>query len=274
MKKFLIISGVCGSFLAGAAVFGLNACSCEEEDDLVQFLITDKETAMTISPDSMRRMENAKAESTIDFKELSVMQGVTVTGMVDSVTYVDLGLSVKWATYNVGAKSTSAYGKYFAWGETKPKDDYSWKCYELCQGKDALTKYCNNKLNGKVDDTANLMHVDDAATYNFGKEWRIPTYEEMEELRNNCTWEWLDDFNETQIAGALGTSKKNGNTIFLPAAGYAWCKNIKQTTTNCMYWTATSDNTAAYAMEIDEDEDFHSLTDRAFGMPIRAVADL
>ena len=272
MKKLFILTGVCSSLLI-AAVSGLIACSSDDEDDLVQFLITDKETTMTISYDSLISIENTRAEQTIDFKELSVMQGVTVTGIVDSVTYVDLGLSVKWATYNVGAKNTSAYGNYFAWGETMTKDDYSWNCYKFCRTKDDLTKYCDSKLFGKVDDTANLMPVDDAATRYFGKVWRTPTFEEMEELRKNCTWEWIDNFNETQTAGALGTSKKNGNTIFLPAAGYAWCKNVRQTAVKCNYWTATSNNSSAYALDLDEEAENYSLTDRALGMPIRAVAN-
>ena len=141
-----------------------------------------------------------------------------VEEIVDSRAYVDLGLSVKWATCNVGANSPEEYGDYFAWGETKPKDSYKWSTYKWCNGsKDKLTKYCKESYYGRVDNKTVLDLVDDAAHVNLGGAWRMPTKEEIRELKDNCTWTWTT---QNGVNGYLVTSKKNDNSIFLPAAGY------------------------------------------------------
>ncbi|MBQ7820306.1 MAG: hypothetical protein IJ341_11490, partial [Bacteroidales bacterium] len=133
--------------------------------------------------------------------------------------YVDLGLSVKWATCNVGATTPEEYGDYFAWGETETKDTYDWSTYKYCNGtEDSMTKYCTNSNNGTVDNKTTLELTDDAAHVNWGGSWRMPTKAEQEELMdtNNCTWEWIA---RNGVNGYKVTSKKNGNFIFLPAAG-------------------------------------------------------
>ena len=139
--------------------------------------------------------------------------------------YVDLGLSVKWATMNVGATSPEGYGDYFAWGETSPKDDYSyynWATYKWCEGSGTtLTKYNVDENKGIVDNKTVLDASDDAAHMNWGSAWRMPTEAEMLELCNtvNCTWEWTSQNN---VSGYIVTSKKIGYTdkyIFLPASG-------------------------------------------------------
>ena len=129
--------------------------------------------------------------------------------------YVDLGLSVMWATCNVGASSPSSYGNYYAWGETKTKNDYSWETLKYGAGQ--FSKYVTNSRYGTVDNKRTLEMSDDAAHENWGGSWRMPTHAEWTELRNNCTWTW------TIKGGHNGyevTSKKNGNSIFLPAAGH------------------------------------------------------
>ena len=126
--------------------------------------------------------------------------------------YVDLGLSVKWATCNVGATQPEEYGDHFAWGETQPKDEYSWANYKWCDGTDQnITKY------NTTDGLTTLLPEDDAAHINWGGEWRMPTGEEMKELYNFCTWERI---NTGEHKGYRLTSKINGNSIFLPAAGF------------------------------------------------------
>ena len=133
---------------------------------------------------------------------------------------VDLGLSVKWATCNVGATTPEEYGDYFAWGEVEPKTTYNWSTYKYCNGSSStLTKYCNNSSygsNGFTDNKTVLDPEDDAATVNWGGSWRMPTKAEQDELRNNCTWKW------TTQKGVKGykVTGPNGNSIFLPAAGY------------------------------------------------------
>ena len=149
--------------------------------------------------------------------------GVASPGTANGHEYVDLGLSVKWATCNVGANVPPAYGDYYAWGETAAKADYSWATYKHGTAADQLTKYCTNVNYGKdnfIDLKATLEAEDDAASVNWGGAWRMPTADEWKELRDNCDWTWTDNYNGTGVAGRIVTSKANGNSIFLPAAGY------------------------------------------------------
>ena len=134
--------------------------------------------------------------------------------------YVDLGLSVKWATCNVGATKPEEYGDYFAWGETQPKSTYDWSTYKYCNGSHTtLTKYCTTSSYGTVDNKTTLDLSDDAARANWGGSWRMPTDAELTELREQCTWIWTT---QNGVYGYKVTSKKSGYTnksIFLPAAG-------------------------------------------------------
>lgn len=134
------------------------------------------------------------------------------SGSIGGHDYVDLGLSVDWATCNLGASSPTEYGDYYAWGETKTKSTYSWGTYKYCRGSNkTLTKYCNSSEYGKVDNITKLQCLDDAATANWGSGWRTPTKVEFEELVNKCSWECTG--NGYKVTGP------NGNSIFLPAAG-------------------------------------------------------
>jgi len=110
--------------------------------------------------------------------------------------WVDLGLpsGTLWATCNVGANSPEEYGDYFAWGETKPKEEYSWETYNI----------------------AGLDVIYDTATENWGNEWQTPSKEQFEELKKNCTVMWTT---RNSVNGEQITSKSNGKSIFLPAAG-------------------------------------------------------
>ena len=143
------------------------------------------------------------------------------TGTENGYAWVDLGLSVKWATCNLGATKPEEYGNYYAWGETATKDSYTWETYTLANGSSTtLTKYCYDENYGTVDNKTTLEVADDAATYNWGGNWRIPTIDECQELIDNCIWTWTDNYNNTGVAGYIVTSKSNDESIFLPAAGY------------------------------------------------------
>ena len=158
--------------------------------------------------------------------------------------YVDLGLSVKWATCNVGANSPDEYGDYFAWGETKPKDYYDWSTYKWCNGfYGNLTKYCTDSNYGKVDNKTVLDLEDDAAHANWGGAWRMPTLEEQQELLNNCTWTWTT---QKGVNGYLVTSKKNGNSIFLPAAGYRNISDLYFAGSGGDYWSSSLSTDVSY----------------------------
>ncbi len=158
--------------------------------------------------------------------------------------YVDLGLSVKWATCNVGATTSEGYGYYFAWGETNPKENYSWETYKWCNGTyNSQTKYNTKKNYGIIDNKTILDASDDAAHMNWGGAWRMPTRAEIEELininTNNCTWEWTSQNNEN---GYKVTSLKDGYTdksIFLPAAGERQGTRTVNTRSYGNYWSVS-----------------------------------
>ncbi|MBE6321126.1 MAG: DUF1566 domain-containing protein [Bacteroidales bacterium] len=151
--------------------------------------------------------------------------------------YVDLGLSVKWATMNVGASTPEDYGDYFAWGETSTKSTYNWSTYTLCKGSSStLTKYNTSSSYGTVDNKTTLELSDDAARANWGGSWRMPTDAEMTELREQCTWTWTS---QNGVNGCKVTSKSNGNSIFLPAAGYRNVSALSNAGSNGRYWSSS-----------------------------------
>lgn len=135
--------------------------------------------------------------------------------------YVDLGLpsGTLWATCNLGATTPEGYGNYYAWGETQPKDSYTWENYRYCNGSsDQLTKYCSVPglgYGGFTDSLTVLLPEDDAATVLWGDGWQTPSYDQCRELEHNTSnfWTVRDGVN-----GRVFTAK-NGNSIFLPASG-------------------------------------------------------
>lgn len=148
--------------------------------------------------------------------------------------YVDLGLSVKWATCNVGTTTPEGYGDYFAWGETSTKETYNWSTYfDYDEDTKSFPKY--NNEGGKTI----LDPEDDAAYVNWGGSWRMPTQAEWQELLDNCTWEWTT---QNGIDGYKVTSNKEGYThklIFLPAAGYRSGSNLSNEGSKGQYWSSS-----------------------------------
>ncbi len=158
--------------------------------------------------------------------------------------YVDLGLpsGLLWATCNIGADSPEEYGDYFAWGETQPKSDYSWSTYQYANGTSytdpQLTKYCSNSnygYNGFTDNLTTLLPEDDAATTNWGTDWRMPTIEEWQELFQYTTHIWTT---LNGVHGGLFTAT-NGNSLFLPAAGFRRDDILDDFGTRCDYWSSS-----------------------------------
>lgn len=156
-------------------------------------------------------------------------------GMAEGYAYMDLGLSVMWATCNVGAQSPEYHGAYFAWGETQRyKTNFTKKSYKWFPNSDDYYPYPTKYTYGDNKDEADYRTVlelsDDAANMNWGGNWRMPTPEEIEELINNCTWTWgaqkaLYETKEgKQVFSSYGykvKSKINGKSIFIPASGYS-----------------------------------------------------
>lgn len=178
------------------------------------------------------------------FASISICSAQSSDGIIANHEYVDLGLKsgTKWATYNVGATKSYQVGDFYSWGETKTKksyliEDYKWTKGEKdpYNGSTLFTKY--NKEDGKLA----LDTKDDAVIAKWGKGWRLPTKEEILELAEACNWEIVDDYNHTGVKGALGTSKENGHTIFLPGGG-RWMveKPVKGKGLGTpYYWTST-----------------------------------
>ena len=162
------------------------------------------------------------------------------TGTENGHEWVDLGLSVKWATCNVGATKPEEYGNYYAWGETETKTTYNWSTYKWCSGStETQTKYCTDSSYGTVDNKTTLELEDDAARANWGGAWRMPTDAEWTELLENCTWTWTSDYNGTGVAGRIVTSKINGNSIFLPAAGSRNDESLGDAGYYGRYWSSS-----------------------------------
>ena len=178
---------------------------------------------------------------------------------------VDLGLpsGTLWANMNIGATEVTDYGTYFAWGETtgytvegstatpvgeNPKTDFSWATYNwTTDGGSTFTRYVPKAQadtywggEGEADNLIQLSLVDDAAAVAWGGKWRMPTQAEMNELlnTNNCTWTWQSNYESSGVAGYLVTSKANGNSIFLPAAGYRGGTSCSGQGSDGVYWSS------------------------------------
>lgn len=160
---------------------------------------------------------------------LNIDRNIILYAQWETYTYVDLGLSVKWATTNVGAVSPEDYGDYFAWGEVEPKTRYYKSDYLY------------------VANSTTLPLINDAARVNWGGNWRMPTKDEIIELCEQCTWTW------TILNGVNGykvTSKQNGKSIFLPAAGYRYDTLFGEVGSRGRYWSSSLSTDVSYALHM------------------------
>lgn len=205
---------------------------------------------------------------------------LTVSGRIAGHDFVDMGLSVKWATCNVGTTTPSGYGTYFAWGETSPKSEYNIENYKFLESGDYFMeahylKYVINSKNGVVDNKKRLDPEDDAAHVHWGGSWRMPTLQELEELSVECEWK-VATYGGRK--GFIVTSKKNGNSLFLPAAGYKMDKEYNWRGRTGDYWTSSLDEKFSFdayhrmAM-VENPQDNCFSTSRTLGMTIRPVSN-
>jgi len=195
---------------------------------------------------------------------------------VDTVSggeWVDLGLpsGLLWASHNVGATGPEDYGNYYAWGETATKTTYNWRTYTY--GNDFLIKYCNYStfgLNGFTDTLTILQPGDDAATSNMGNGARTPTKAEWQELLNNTTSTWTS---RNGVNGRLFTAS-NGNSIFLPAAGYRLDGGLSYAGSCGRYWSSSLNagySKYAWNFYFDSGGQYMDSCSRTSGFPVRAV---
>ena len=218
--------------------------------------------------------------------------------------YVDMGLSVKWATCNVGATSPFESGDFFAWGETEPYYEsldpltwrtnkmfgYDWDSYSwiILEGGRYFNRYCPSDKREYWDQTASCDipddktdfkdydYEDDAARVNFGGNWRTPTMDEWLELldNSNCTCVWKSITDGYANPGYLVTSKINDNSIFLPASGYYYDKDLKKDGEIGAYWSSSIEKLSplsALALVFSSDKYYKDFPLRYYGLPVRPV---
>ena len=189
------------------------------------------------------------ASSTTYYYKSYVIHGMAVKyGAVKAFTTkesrpeaVDLGLSVKWATCNIGASKPEEYGDYYAWGETEIKTNYSSSNYKF--GSSSFSMYST------VDGKTVLDPADDVAHVKLRGGWRMPTDAEWAELMDNCTWTWTSNYNRTGVAGRIVKSRKMGytsNSIFLPAAGFRNFASLSNTGSYGDYWSSSLNTDSPY----------------------------
>lgn len=182
------------------------------------------------------------------------------SGTINGHEYVDLGLSVKWATCNVGANKPEKYGDYYAWGETNTKSSYK---------EDNCTTY-GKQMN---DISGNPQY--DVARKKWGVTWRMPTKAEMLELINSCTCQWTT---QNGVKGYKVTGP-NGNHIFLPAAGCRYGSSLVNDGYYGYYWSSTPYDVngydgSAYSLGFgDGSEGVHWYYNRKFGLTVRPITE-
>lgn len=222
--------------------------------------------------------------------------------------YVDLGLSVKWATCNVGATKPEEYGDYFAWGDTVPYYEagyaqenpqahwkngktagYNWSTYKWCNGSETtMTKYCNDSdygYNGFTDDKTTFDPEDDVAHVMWGDSWRMPTKGDIDELvatKNNTTdytWTWCDGsttkYAGTDVAGWQIVRNSTSATLFLPAAGFRYDTSLYYVGSHSYYWSSSlimGNPAIAYSLYFwDSGSVNWGPVDRNYGFSVRPV---
>lgn len=191
---------------------------------------------------------------------------------------VDLGLSVFWATCNLGADDPSEYGDFYAWGETETKTEYIWENYIFRIDGDnyqnlTFTKYNSLEGHGTVDKKVSLDPEDDIAHVRLGDKWRMPSFEEFNELVDSCDWTWTS---RRGIAGYDVKSRVNGNSIFLPSTGYYYQKGLHGEGYGGYYWTSSTHPSSSYnarRLMFTPYRQSASLYYRCLGQPIRPVSE-
>lgn len=199
---------------------------------------------------------------------------VTYTESSNGHELADLGLSVKWATCNVGASSNSDYGNYYAWGETSKKSEYYWSnCFDCVNPNQVwdIGGWGIYNTQNKTTITPDSGH--DTVRENWGGSWRMPTYEEAEELCTKCKWKW------ELINGCYGhvITGPNGNAIFLPATGFVDSEMEKYYVgSSGYYWTSSLSSSESHSARIfafgESDHDIY-VSYRRHGLSIRPVFD-
>lgn len=213
--------------------------------------------------------QNNPEELTITGDALDL--GIVMT-RTDGTTY-----KLYWAKSNLSDKGLCTnpedYGDYYAWGETAPKENYSWSTYKFrTSSSGPFSKYNTSSYYGTVDNKTVLEPEDDVAHVKLGGKWRMPTDAEWTELLTKCTWTWTakNGVNGYKVTGT------NGNSIFLPAAGYRYDTDLDFVGSYGFYWSSslyTDDPSNAWYVYFGSDEVFRYLGSRYLGLSVRPVSE-
>ena len=261
MTNFKYLQKLFFLLVMGFSISSICACGDDEEDEPVQ----NPNEEITNPTDSIpSEVKPIEPNDSIVSGKPSIINGHEA---------IDLGLSVKWATCNVGASFPEEYGDFYAWGETEEKEDYSMNTYKWCQGEyTSMTKYCSISHFGTVDERCVLELSDDVANIKWGKSWRMPIKSEIEELQDKCVWQMI---NNNNVNGYLITGP-NGNSLFLPFSGGYYDTTVYSQGNGSGYWTATlheEEQDCAYSLNINVDSYKLKFNNRCLGLPIRPVTD-
>ena len=209
----------------------------------------DRERLEREEQERLAREEQARRER--EEQERKALEA-RLQGSHNGYEWVDLGLSVKWATCNVGASSPSDYGDYYAWGETSTKSSYDED---------------NSKTFGKSMGNIGGNSSYDVARYRWGASWRLPTKAEFQELIDKCTWTWMTQggHNGYKVTG------KNGKSIFLPAAGWRGGTSPYYVGEYGIYWSSTPDESNSLCFR----SSYHHVgwSSRYYGRSVRPVVE-
>ena len=214
-QSFVDVVAPEGGFVPGKNYYAMMAPQAHAEGIKITLYSDDGMAEKTLSgPITVKRSVFGKLDD--------IDSGLAFARKTPVPEIVDLGLSVKWASCNLGASAPEGYGDYYAWGETAPKAEYTEYNYKW-QASTLALKYTLSPSIYNVDPAPDNKWVldpgDDAAVVNLGGSWRMPTAEEFEELASGCTW---TEETVNGIKGMRATSKVSGYTdqsIFIPYAG-------------------------------------------------------
>ena len=280
-------SATCGGNVTSdgnGTVTARGICWSETSEPKINNLYSEESNEGTGTGSFTSSMTNLKANTTYyvrayatneagtSYGDVKSFKTLPSTGIANGHDWVDLGLpsGLKWATCNVGANSPEDYGKYYAWGETITKSEYN---VDNCPTFGLSISQLQTQ--GYIDSEGNLTAQYDAARANWGGTWRMPTKAEQEELLNNCSWTWTtrNGVNGYNVEGP------NGNSIFLPAAGYRDGSSLSYGGIYGFYWSSTPYDDSSYvnyAYSLHFNDGFEAVDwdyNRTYGLTVRPITE-
>lgn len=196
---------------------------------------------------------------------------VTYTGEIAGHEYVDLGLSVKWATCNIGANAPEHIGYYFQNGETHPENSghFNWGSYDYWTDLNGNGYVEPNEIDVLIPDISGTEY--DAATVMWTETWRMPTSNEIQELINNCQFESVIEGGNN----CFRVTGPNGQSIIIPASGYKTSSGTTSGSNRAYIWSSTRHplyEDEAYNGVIQVNSSVNNMT-KCKGLTIRPVSD-